>query len=115
MTALSPVLVPLAVPPPVTSVPVVAGRVSTVPVPATALGCIVASPEVLPNIFTLPIVVAFTHKLSCDAQSVVIPVETLVSVVQAPKTTALAVREPPVAVTVPPAPAGVDQVPSHLR
>lgn len=44
----SPVLVQDAVPHPITSVPVVAGAVNTTPVPATALGWIVTSPEVFP-------------------------------------------------------------------
>lgn len=47
-----------------TRVPVVAGNVCTVAVPATAVGCMVASPDVLPNILTLPIVVAFTPRFS---------------------------------------------------
>lgn len=43
-----------------------------------------------------------------------IPVETFVSVVPAPRTTAFAVRAPPVAVTVPD-PVGAANVPSHLK
>lgn len=84
-----------------TSVHVVAGSVCTVAVPAAAVGCIVTSPDVLPNIFTLPIVVALTQRFNCAVPSVVIQVDTFVSVVPAPSTTALDVSDPAVAVTVP--------------
>jgi hypothetical protein len=84
-----------------TSVSVVAGKVRTVAVPATADGWIVASPEVLPKNLSLPIVVAFTPSVIWLAPSDVIPATTLVSVVPAPRTTLLDVRDPPVAVTVP--------------
>src|SRR5215208_2897401 len=54
-----------------------------------------------------------TPRLSFDVPSVVIPATTFVSVVPAPKTTALEVSDPPVAVTVP-APAGLAQVVTPL-
>lgn len=68
MIVWSPVLVPELVP--VISevrarVPVVAGAVKTTPVPATALGWIVTSPEVFPYSFNLPIVVAFLPIATC--------------------------------------------------
>ena len=56
----------------------------------------------------------FTHNVRAATPSVVIPVDTFVSVVPAPRITALAVRFHPVFVTVPD-PAGVLQVPSHLK
>ena len=92
---------PLAVVTRFTSVPVVAGSVCTVAVPAAAVGCIVTSPDVLPNIFTFPIVVAFTQRFNCAVPSVVIHVDTFVSVVPAPSTTEFDVNDPAVAVTVP--------------
>jgi hypothetical protein len=55
---------PLAVVTRFTNVPVVAGKVCTVAVPATAVGCTVTSPLVLPNIFTVPRVVTFTPRTS---------------------------------------------------
>lgn len=97
-----------------TKVPVVAGNVWTVAVPATAEACIVTSPEVLPNIFTLPSVVAFTQRFICETPSVVTHATTFVSVVQAQSTTELAVSDHPDAVTVPHH-VGVAKVPSHLR
>ena len=56
----------------------------------------------------------FTHNVRAATPSVVIPVDTFVSVVPAPRITALAVRFHPVFVTVPDH-AGVLQVPSHLK
>lgn len=105
---------PLAVVTRFTSVPVVAGRVCTVAVPATAVGWIVTSPEVFPNILTFPIVVTFTPSVRTDTPSVMIPATTFVSVVPAPRTIEFAVSDHPVAVTVPDHP-GVAQVPSPLQ
>ena len=83
------------------SVPLVGPSVIAVAVPATALGEIVTSPEVFPNILTDPSVVVFTPRTSCAVPFVVTPVDTFVSVVPAPSTTALEVSDPADAVTVP--------------
>ena len=61
-----------------------------------------------------PADVPATPSVIFDVPSVTIPATTLVSVVPAPRTTALAVRFPPVLVTVP-EPEGVAQTPSPLQ
>ena len=75
-TVLSPVFVPEAVPPPVTRVPVVAGKVRTIPVPATAFGWSDTFPDVEPAKRITPKVVPAVP-MSSNAPGPVVPMPTL--------------------------------------
>ena len=82
------------------NVSVAAGNVRTVEVPAIAAGCIVASPDVLPNICIEPSVVAFAPNTICG------PAPAMVSDVAVATPRAGVVRDGDVARTYAPVPCG---------
>ena len=85
-----------------TSVSVAAGRDRVTAPSAPVTGATVIVPEVAFLKSTEPTDVPATPRVSFEVPSVVIPATTFVSTVPAPRTTAFAVRFPPVFVTVPP-------------